>query len=124
MALLDSLDNIRDDERVAYWLVTVVRRLSWRTNRANGRTTPVADPRAESSEHDPTSEWARTATVHQALALLGEPCRSVIDALYFDPSEPSYADIATRLGRSSGGIGPLRGRCLERMRDLIGEQFA
>ncbi len=39
------------------------------------------------------------------------------------PDEPSYAEIATRMGRSIGGIGPLRGRCLERLRGMIGDDF-
>jgi hypothetical protein len=42
-------------------------------------------------------------------------------ALYFDPAEPSYAQAARRLGRSAGGIGPMRARCLQRLRALLGE---
>src|SRR5580658_4394792 len=42
-------------------------------------------------------------------------------ALYFDPAEPSYAQVARRLGRSAGGIGPMRARCLQRLRALLGE---
>ena len=38
-----------------------------------------------------------------------------------DPASPSYAIIAERFGRSIGGIGPMRARCLQRLRVLLGE---
>jgi DNA-directed RNA polymerase specialized sigma24 family protein len=57
--------------------------------------------------------------VHDALSRLPNPCRDLLGALYFDPSDPSYAVIAARLERSVGSIGPLRGRCLERLRELM-----
>ena len=42
-------------------------------------------------------------------------------ALYFDPAAPSYSEIAERMGRAIGGIGPMRARCLERLRCLVEE---
>jgi DNA-directed RNA polymerase specialized sigma24 family protein len=40
-------------------------------------------------------------------------------SLFFDPSEPSYAEIAVRLGRPLGSVGPLRARCLDRLKSLL-----
>ena len=40
---------------------------------------------------------------------------------FYDPTAPSYADIAGRLGVSPDTLGPLRGRCLKQLR-LILEQ--
>jgi DNA-directed RNA polymerase specialized sigma24 family protein len=61
----------------------------------------------------------QVAALHDGLARLGAPCRDLLAARYFDPAEPSYAEIAQRMGRALGGIGPLRARCRERLRDLI-----
>lgn len=43
-------------------------------------------------------------------------------SLYLDPDQPGYAEIAARMGRSIGGIGPLRGRCLDKLRRLLEEE--
>jgi hypothetical protein len=68
---------------------------------------------------DPFVDWDTSVSVHAALAELGGNCRELLFALYFDPAEPSYAQLARRFGRSIGGIGPMRGRCLERLRLLL-----
>lgn len=119
VALIDALDRIRDEERLASWLMTVARRQAWRT-RNRSRQLVQLDTARETSE-DPVADWETVTVLHDALSQLGGTCRELLIALYFDPQEPSYAEIATRLGRAIGGIGPLRGRCLERLRTLISE---
>jgi RNA polymerase sigma factor (sigma-70 family) len=119
VCLLESIDRIEDDSRLASWLMTVARRQAWRTTHRNRRESPAAElpERAE----DPFERWHDIAAVHSALQQLPDRGRALIDALYFDPSHPSYAEIAARLDLSVGGIGPLRGRCLARLRALMVE---
>lgn len=117
--LIDSLDRIRDTDRLASWLMTVARRQAWRTRSAARRTQPSDDLLA--GVDDPFSDWGTLTVIHDALATLGGSCRQLLQALYFESDEPSYAEIAGRLNRSIGGIGPLRGRCLKRLREIIGE---
>lgn len=76
-------------------------------------TIPVAD-----DIHD----WEQVVSVQSAMARLDTSCRDLLTALYFDPETPTYAEIARRLGRAVGGIGPLRSRCLERLRSLLDEE--
>ena len=123
IALLKSLGQVRDDERLSYWLMTVARRQAWRVRSRSDREHPVPDPDGDASE-DPIGAWERVAVVHDALAQIGLPCRDLLFALYFDQATPSYAEISERLGRAIGGLGPMRARCLEKMRVLIGEDFA
>lgn len=122
VALIDSLERLRDEERLASWLMTVARRQSWRVRNA-ARTAVSLDQVPEESE-DPLAEWATVTTLHDALGELGGVCRELLLALYFEPEQPSYAEIADRFGRSIGGIGPLRGRCLEKLRGLVDEESA
>lgn len=117
--LIDALDRIRDTERLASWLMTVARRQAWRTRSAARRTQPTDELLA--GVDDPFSDWGTLTVLHDGLATLGGPCRELLQALYFDPDEPSYEEIAGRLNRSIGGIGPMRGRCLKRLREIIGE---
>ena len=115
VALLDSITQLRSDERLASWLVTVARRTAWRTRRRREREIGVAEPPPVADERD----WEQVAALHEGLARLGGPCRDLLAALYFDPTEPSYQEIAHRLGRAIGSIGPMRARCLQRLRALI-----
>jgi RNA polymerase sigma factor (sigma-70 family) len=120
VSLIDSLDRIRDEEKLASWLMTVARRQAWRTRNLNRRTVTL-DGVPETAE-DPFSDWDTIVSVHEALGTLGGTCRELLLALYFDPESPSYADIARRFDRSIGGIGPLRGRCLEKLRGILSEE--
>ncbi|WP_229053000.1 RNA polymerase sigma factor [Aeromicrobium sp. Leaf350] len=123
VALIDALHRLEDDQRLASWLMTVARRQAWRVRSTSRRDLPL-EALVEPATEDPYELWDTQTVVHDALATLGGTCRELLLALYFDPEEPSYADIATRLGRSIGGIGPLRGRCLERLRTLMTEDLA
>ncbi len=117
IALLDAIDVLRDDERLGSWLMTVARRQSWRIRRRSERERALPDGSATAD--NVIEDWDQVAWVHGALQELGDPCRELLVALYFDPNEPSYADVADRLGRAIGGIGPLRARCLARLRELM-----
>lgn len=119
VALLDGLDSVRDEERLASWLMTVARRQAWRLRNLKRRSVPLeAAPEAST---DPSADWDTLTTLHDALSTLGGSCRELLLALYFDPAEPSYVDLAERFGRAVGGIGPMRGRCLARLRELMSE---
>lgn len=120
VALVDSLDRIRDDEKLASWLMTVARRQAWRTRNLSRRTTSLEV--AGEGTSDPFADWATVTALHDALATLGGTCRELLLALYFDQDAPSYAEIARRFGRSIGGIGPLRGRCLDKLRMILRDE--
>ena len=120
VALVDSLDKIREEEKLPSWLMTVARRQAWRIRNLNRRTTPLEV--APEGSTDPFADWSTTTAIHDALATLGGTCRDLLLALYFEPDEPSYAEIARRFGRSIGGIGPLRGRCLDKLRVILEDE--
>lgn len=123
IALLDGIDSLREDERLASWLMTVARRQSWRLRQRDERRrlSPLdhAPAEADNVEPDTIERWEQVAWLHTALGQLGEPCRELLTALYLDPAEPSYADIAQRLGRAIGGLGAMRARCLARLRSIM-----
>lgn len=127
--LVRQLDSIREPTRLSSWLMTVARREVWRRRRAIADTVEeLTDPiTAEESERlepdDWTDRYAELAWIYDAVQSLGEPCRSLVLGLFFDPAEPSYAAIAVGLGRPVGSIGPLRARCLARLRTALEEGF-
>jgi RNA polymerase sigma factor (sigma-70 family) len=122
VALLDSIEVLREDGSLPSWLMTVARRQAWRVRRRTHREQPLP---AEEIQLGATEEdYERVAVVHGALARLGTRCRLLLYALFFDPDDPPYADIADRLECAVGSIGPQRARCLHRMRALLQEESA
>ena len=123
MAVLEAECTLGSGESVVSWLTTVVRREAWRVRRSRDRAWPVAGPvhGREPAGAFSSIDWEVQISLHDALHRLGNPCRGLIEALYFDPAEPSYSEIARRLDRAVGSIGPLRGRCLGRLRRLMGD---
>lgn len=122
--LFDSLERIEHPEQVAWWLMTVTRRTAWRVRSRERReaasTTTDDDPLLDDTAvAGPESETVRTIWLYESMLRLPEPCRQLLHHLYFDPTMPSYADVAIRLGRPVGSIGPTRARCLERLRTLL-----
>lgn len=122
--LLRSIDSIRDPERLGHWLATVCRRTAWRRRGATTcRPLELTDEHIGVTE-DFTDDLTRALEIYDTVQSLGEPCRSLIIGLFFDPAQPDYASIAVQLGRPPGSIGPLRGRCLARLRALLVEVSA
>ena len=129
--LIQSLDSLSDDSRLGPWLVTVARRHTWRLLQRNRREAP--DERLEStdiaesavllgkSDADSIEHWELSEWLEAGLSKVGDPCRELLLALYFHAEQSSYAEVAERLGRPVGSIGPSRARCLKRLRQVLGE---
>jgi len=120
--LVQSLDRLRPDSRLAPWLSTVARRHTWRLLEARRRE-PVMDIDDRMTGGDDNvavsaGQSADMAWVRHGLRLLPSRCRALLEALYLT-GELSYADIASDLGIPIGSIGPTRARCLERLRTIL-----
>lgn len=126
ITLLEKLPTLREPERLSSWLVTTARRATWDRRRgAEHQRTESYDP-AELPEElgDPTpedlvAEFQQVQRMQQAVAQLDERCRQLLHYLYQDRNSPSYAEIADELGLMTGSIGPIRARCLEKLRGIL-----
>jgi len=127
LALVRNRDSIRDPRTVLAWLTTTARRESWRVARSEGRSDPVEN---EALELLGESNEAAEATVDRhlegerlwrAVELLSERCRRLIRIIAF-AERPDYAHLSAELGIPVGSIGPTRGRCLGKLRELLGEE--
>lgn len=118
-----SLHSLADESRLAAWLITVTHRECWRIGK---RRNPGADPEfAEHFEslHAPpeqdVTEWEERHLVRRALAELGGSCEKLLSALFMEPSERSYEQIARDLGMKVGSLGPTRARCFEKLEKIL-----
>jgi DNA-directed RNA polymerase specialized sigma24 family protein len=73
------------------------------------------------SNADSIEHWELSELLDTGLSQIGEPCRELLLALYFQPESSSYAEVAARLDMPIGSIGPTRARCLKRLRRLLVE---
>ena len=120
---MQSLDKLRDDSRLGSWLATVAKRHSWRllARRRRERVELDDDLASKSQAQAPnlTERWERIEWLTYGLNHIDERCRTLLLALYFDPQEPSYAEIATDLNISVGSVGPTRARCLKKLKKIL-----
>jgi len=128
MKLLEHLDRLRRVEALASWLLTTARRECQAFRRSESRWEALdADSAGEPSEDPPEiAETLAWVEAEHALALalesLDPVCRGLLEALYVEDPTPSYREIADRLGRPVGSLGPTRSRCLGKLRDRYRSQ--
>jgi RNA polymerase sigma factor (sigma-70 family) len=123
LQLVSRLGKIRDPAALPGWLATTTRRECVRVLRAPRGPRPaeyVPDLETLPDQHAGTAdqdllEAERHAALREALARLPACCQRLIGKLIEDPPL-SYAQISASLGIPVGSLGPLRGRCLDRLR--------
>lgn len=124
LTLVRKRDTIEDPQAVSSWLTTTARREAWRVSRVGARLVPVEDEElTQGADVSPpvdrdvvaADERARLwATVRQ----LSARCQRLLRIVAFD-DRPDYAGIARDLDMPVGSIGPTRGRCLAKLKDLL-----
>jgi RNA polymerase sigma factor (sigma-70 family) len=120
--LMKNIGGVREPRALAGWLTTTARHESLRVLERSRREKPTDDELcadvpdagdgAAGAELDAA---ACQAEVTRALALLPPRHGSLMRAL-FSETAPSYQEIAAQLGVPVGSIGPIRGRCLAKLR--------
>lgn len=128
LSLLKNLDRLREPDRISAWLVTTARRECWERRRgADYERTITTDFDSafndkeghELPPEDVVQLFRRQETVRGALDDLDNRCRNLLWLLYYDSNMPSYADVAEELEMPIGSIGPLRARCLKKLRAFL-----
>jgi RNA polymerase sigma factor (sigma-70 family) len=130
LSLLRNLKTLRQPERIAAWLVTTTRRECWERRRGDNYKKAISTDLdaqqivAKSDEPSPdelVSTYERHEALRQALEHLEPRCRRLIQLLYFDSNIPSYAEVADMLKMPIGSIGPMRARCLKKLRKYLSD---
>ena len=123
LELLGRIGEIRSPQALTSWLVTTARRESWRlkdrARRTSGDTQTLdvlPDPGPAPDHHLLVEE--RDRLLRKAFRLLPERCRRLLSVLA-QVDRPDYAVVSEALGMPHGSIGPTRGRCLAKLRDLL-----
>ena len=113
LLLFENLATIREPGRLAGWLAVTARR-SRAFDEGEEESLPATPQDLGRDEQIVLCEHAAQV----ALAQLGEPCKGLLTALYVEDPTPSYTEIAARLKRPIGSLGPTRARCLGKLRTI------
>ncbi|MBZ3916886.1 RNA polymerase sigma factor [Streptomyces acidiscabies] len=122
------LHRIREPEKAGAWLARTARNECLKVIKGLRRLTPTDDPQVlDRVSEDRTPEQSvldseeaaaqseRVRRLWQEFDALGERCRELLRVLIASPP-PSYQEVADSLGIAVGSIGPMRQRCLRRLR--------
>lgn len=126
-----NLGRIREPEKAGSWLAATARHECLKVLRAQRRWTPTDDPQVldrpcdscspeqkvlESEEEAERAD--RHRTVWEEFDALGDRCRQLLRLIIAEPP-PSYREVSVALGIAVGSIGPIRQRCLRRLRKRL-----
>ncbi len=120
--LVEQLPRIRVAAALPGWIVTTTRRECLRVLRVAQRAAPAEMlgelPAPDDEQHDVDEQllaYERSTALRVAFAQLPGRCQHMLTLLMQDPPVP-YGVIGVRLGMPAGSVGPIRARCLERLR--------
>lgn len=133
VAVVEGIDRVEHPERVQSWLIGTARNKTYQLFDEQRRlrrfgSLEAADDRTEPTEFDATQEedaLAHEAGVlaHRAVAELDDRCRELVTLLFLADPPLDYREISRRTGLAVGSIGPVRARCLTRLRALFFEMY-
>jgi RNA polymerase sigma factor (sigma-70 family) len=121
--LFRNRHRLKDPARLSAWLVTTAKREALRLRRRAARTEeewdnsslmatgPLPDEEMEQLECQ--------AQLEIALKEIDPRCRNVLKAFFFASEEQSYDEIAAAFGIPANSLGPIRRRCLERLKQIL-----
>jgi RNA polymerase sigma factor (sigma-70 family) len=112
-----NLHQLRNEQTLSAWLITVTRRRSYAFLRTQKPQVPIED--FDAAVDAQVEKLETEFEIEQAMLQLPERCERLLRLLYFDIDEPSYVDIAGKLRMPVASIGPTRARCLEKLKRLI-----
>jgi RNA polymerase sigma factor (sigma-70 family) len=132
MALLRSADSVRDPRSVVKWVVTSTRRESWRVaqrvrghDQKSGAVFGVDDEEvmglpadAADAPDEAVLRHDRQRRLWHHVQALPDRCRRLLSVIAY-ADRPDYAHLAEALGMPVGSIGPTRGRCLAKLREIL-----
>ena len=122
LALYAGKNEIEDPAALPAWLIRVASRKAQRLVRRRQRDLTPPSGSAPDSPPLPDEELLaleRQAYLRLALTQLDERCRRLIEELFLVYPPKTYQQIARELGLKPNSLGPIRARCLQRLREIF-----
>lgn len=122
LVALQNLGSLKNPEKLGGWLAGVARLQSLEVIRKRRPAEEPFDGFQASVEARVDEELIRDqelALLHLAFGQLEDRCRRILHRLELKEPADSYRDVAAAEGLSETSIGPIRRRCMQRLRKIV-----
>jgi len=121
VVIVESLGKLKNREALVGWIVSITRNQTLRLIEESRRHRRRLDRESEELEAEETQEaelLRRESSIllYQAIDGLSARCRKLLTFLFLTEPRPDYEEISEKTGLAVGSIGPIRARCLARLR--------
>lgn len=122
LRLFESIDRVREPEKLAAWIATTARRECLRLLRRGRREDPADDVERCGDASDAYPAPGQELIAEQERSALWAAVRALPDrhrrlmTVLMASTRPSYEAVSDALGMPVGSIGPTRMRAIERLR--------
>jgi len=133
VAIVEGIGRLKDPQKTHSWVASTTRHQTWQLfdeQRRSRRFDSIEAAReaGEESGIDACHEQNLLAieaseAALQALAQLDDRCRELLTHLFLSDPPLDYQEISQRTGLAVGSIGPIRARCLNRLRIAFSELY-
>lgn len=127
LALLKSLATIEKPAALPGWLAKTAKRESWKVSKSRGKERAsdrewdgIIDdqPELDDDVAERMGLAPRYRTLWKAIRKLPPMCLSMVQIIAYI-ERPSLQQVSKALGMPRGAVGPNRGRCLAKLRELL-----
>ncbi len=121
LRLVEHLRTLREPAALPGWIAVTTQRGCLQWLRTANRVVPTDDDQlvVETASTDEPDRWLvaeeRRIALRDAFDELSDRCRQLLELLFADPPTP-YTDVGRTFGVAVGAVGPMRQRCLQRIR--------
>jgi RNA polymerase sigma factor (sigma-70 family) len=127
LALYRNRRKIKDPEALPAWLIKTTHRRAMQLYRKYASQPPMAgvdlNPNLQIDNaalpDEIMAELESRAVLEAAVAQLDGRCKKLVTWLFLSPGKISYNDVSRRLGVKPNSLGPLRSRCLNKLRKIL-----
>jgi RNA polymerase sigma factor (sigma-70 family) len=122
LALYRRRRSIKDPSAIPAWLIRTAHRkalnISQRFNRPTDKDHAHPAPSAPLPD-DVVATLEQEALLDAAIGQLDPQCRQLISALFLSSEGKSYRELATELNIRPNSLGPMRTRCLNKLKKIL-----
>ncbi len=127
--LFSELSRLRKITALRSWLITITvhKSFHWNQNARRRLEREVTDAEQEGLGDTSASlpalieEVEREQMVRDAITSLPARCAELVRLLFYEQPPIPYEEVGQRLGLKTGSIGFIRGRCLKKLQQILGE---
>lgn len=134
ISLARYLDRLEDADALSKWLLVTARHRSWRVSQKRRKEQPALEgdlvdvyPTQATVQtlsvgpglSELTDLWSQREVLSYGLQQMGARCQQLLYLLFLDPEQPSYEQICQQMDIAKGSVGPIRQRCLNRLRGIL-----